>query len=43
LKSKCVVPENIHTSPSKGILVKTPHPSEIPINLDTEILIPPVG
>ena len=23
----CVIPENIHTSPTKGILSKTPHPS----------------
>ena len=31
----CVIPENIHTSPTKGIFSKTPHPYGILIKLDT--------
>ena len=26
-KKQCVIPENIHTSPTEGIFSKTPHPS----------------
>ena len=29
----CVFPENIHTSPTKGILSKNPNPLKIPIQL----------
>ena len=39
---QCVIPENIHTSPTEGIFSKTPPPPtplEIPIKLHTFLYI----